>query len=47
MPTVDSPVMPTYDEALVLPPSFEAYMDKEMLLDQGQEPQSEEEANED
>lgn len=46
MPTVDSPVMPTYDEALVLPPSFEAYMDKEMLLDQGQEPQSEEEANE-
>ena len=36
MPTVDSPVMPTYDEALVLPPSFEAYMDKEVLLDQEQ-----------
>ncbi|GAA0205903.1 type II secretion system secretin GspD [Kangiella japonica] len=49
MPTVDSPVMPTYDEALVLPPSFEAYMDKEKLLDQGQstDSQPEEEANED
>lgn len=49
MPTVDSPVMPTYDEALVLPPSFEAYMDKEMLLEQGQDAESgaEEEANED
>lgn len=29
MPDEDSHVMPTYDEALVLPPSFEEYMDKE------------------
>jgi general secretion pathway protein D len=33
MPSVDAPVMPTYDEALVLPPSFEEYLDKEKLLE--------------
>ncbi len=33
MPGVDPHVMPTYDEALVLPPSFEEYMDKESKQD--------------
>lgn len=51
MPSVDAPVMPTYDEALVLPPSFEEYLDKEKLLEQGGETapneNTEEEVNED
>lgn len=34
MPSAEAPVLPTYDEALVLPPSFEEYLDKEKLLDQ-------------
>ena len=34
MPSADAPVLPTYDEALVLPPSFEEYLDKDVLLDQ-------------
>lgn len=33
MPGEDSHVMPTYDEALVLPPSFEEYMDQETNQD--------------
>ncbi len=33
MPGEDAHVMPTYDEALVLPPSFEEYMDKENQQD--------------
>ncbi|WP_223670685.1 type II secretion system secretin GspD [Kangiella shandongensis] len=35
MPSAESPIMPTYDEALVLPPSFEEYLDKDKLLDEG------------
>lgn len=45
MPSAESPIMPTYDEALVLPPSFEEYLDKDKLLDEGgagNEPQAEE-----
>ena len=49
MPSAESPVMPTYDEALVLPPSFEEYLDKEKLLEQDGAPaeESDAEANED
>jgi len=49
MPSAEAPVLPTYDEALVLPPSFEEYLDKDMLLDQGSgaaEEQTEQEADE-
>ncbi|AOE49019.1 type II secretion system secretin GspD [Kangiella sediminilitoris] len=37
MPSAESPIMPTYDEALVLPPSFEEYLDNEKLLENGEE----------
>ncbi|NVJ64862.1 MAG: type II secretion system secretin GspD [Gammaproteobacteria bacterium] len=37
MPDEDAHVMPTYDEALVLPPSFEEYMDKEAKQDAGRD----------
>ncbi|WP_345292039.1 type II secretion system secretin GspD [Kangiella marina] len=47
MPSADAPVLPTYDEALVLPPSFEQYLDKEKLLDQKGEEESENESEED
>lgn len=33
MPSAEAPVLPTYDEALVLPPSFEEYLDKEKLIE--------------
>lgn len=47
MPSAEAPVLPTYDEALVLPPSFEEYLDKEKLLDQSaDEEESEQEADE-
>lgn len=35
MPEEDAHIMPTYDEALVLPPSFEEYLEKEELKDGG------------
>lgn len=48
MPSESSPVLPTYDEALVLPPSFEEYIDKEQLIENGgaSEVESEEGADE-
>lgn len=49
MPDTDAPILPTYDEALVLPPSFEEYLDKDKLLNDASESnqKAEKEANED